>query len=359
MALCISLGHTLLSGEREDSSTLTARYGPEERRLLESTAGRVFSMAAANGRLNAEDPRLAEGEELREALELLLDIGLLVPNARGTQYIPVDPSTVQPRVVVPMSRQGADLLNESAEWAEAFSSLGQTFRRATRSDVEPITELRGIPQIDNFLSAMISDARSELLTAQPYGRRPTEALAQAEDRDLRALDRGVKMRTLYQHSARQSPATRDRVAELTSHGGEVRTLDEFFKRLIIVDREVAVIPATKDHEVALALRDKSVVAYLVDIFDRSWERARPFTGHEARNEKAIADDVRAMTIRLLVEGHSDPASAKRLGVSTRTYAGYIAALKDEYGVQTRFQLGHAMGRETSGTEPSPSEGVEA
>ena len=51
-----------------------------------------------------------------------------------------------------------------------------------------------------------------------------------------------------------------------------------------------------------------------------------------------------MTIRLLVEGHSDPASAKRLGVSTRTYAGYIAALKEEYGVQTRFQLGHAMGR---------------
>ena len=49
-----------------------------------------------------------------------------------------------------------------------------------------------------------------------------------------------------------------------------------------------------------------------------------------------------MTIRLLVEGHSDPASAKRLGVSTRTYAGYIAALKDEYGVQTRFQLGYAM-----------------
>ena len=35
-----------------------------------------------------------------------------------------------------------------------------------------------------------------------------------------------------------------------------------------------------------------------------------------------------MTIRMLVEGHSDPASAKRLGVSTRTYAGYIASLKD-------------------------------
>ncbi len=64
-----------------------------------------------------------------------------------------------------------------------------------------------------------------------------------------------------------------------------------------------------------------------------------------------------MTIRLLVEGHSDPASAKRLGVSTRTYAGYIAALKDEYGVQTRFQLGHAMGG-PGDADAGPAAGVE-
>jgi DNA-binding NarL/FixJ family response regulator len=85
----------------------------------------------------------------------------------------------------------------------------------------------------------------------------------------------------------------------------------------------------------------------VDIFERAWERGRPFTAHDAKSERSIASDVRAMTIRLLVEGHSDPASAKRLGVSTRTYAGYIAALKDEYDVQTRFQLGYAMGRDGS------------
>jgi hypothetical protein len=72
-----------------------------------------------------------------------------------------------------------------------------------------------------------------------------------------------------------------------------------------------------------------------------------------------------MTIRLLVEGHSDPASAKRLGVSTRTYAGYIAALKEEYGVQTRFQLGYAMGRATGRSdtpmdfEESPEDDSEA
>ena len=336
---------------------MTSRYGPEERKLLETAAGRVYSNAATHGQLPAGDPQLSEGGEYHTAVQLLLDLGLLIVDEAGTQYLPVDPASVQSRVVVPLSREGADLLNESAEWAEAFSELGQTFRHATRSAIAPITELRGVPQIDSFLQMMISDARSELLTAQPYGRRPAEQLAQAENRDLKALDRGVKMRTMYQHSARQSPPTREYVAELTAHGGEVRTLDEFFKRLIIVDREVAVIPGSEDHAIAMALRDKSVVAYLVDIFERAWERGRPFTAHEARNDRSIADDVRAMTIRLLVEGHSDPASAKRLGVSTRTYAGYIAALKEEYGVQTRFQLGHAMGQAAHVTEP-PREGAE-
>ena len=150
------------------------------------------------------------------------------------------------------------------------------------------------------------------------------------------------MRTLYQHSARHSPATRDYVADIVARGAEVRTLDEFFKRLIVVDRQVAVIPASDNHHVAIAIHDASLIAYLVDIFERSWERAQPFNLSGNQAERNIAADVRAMTIRLLVEGHSDPASAKRLGVSTRTYAGYIAALKDEYGVQTRFQLGYAM-----------------
>ena len=51
-----------------------------------------------------------------------------------------------------------------------------------------------------------------------------------------------------------------------------------------------------------------------------------------------------MTIRMLIEGHADPASAKRLGVSPRTYAGYISDLKAEYEAETRFQLGYTMGR---------------
>ena len=44
------------------------------------------------------------------------------------------------------------------------------------------------------------------------------------------------------------------------------------------------------------------------------------------------------------QGLSREAVAKRLGVSPRTYAGYVADLKAEYDAQTRFQLGYTMGR---------------
>lgn len=330
-----------------------ASYGPEDRRLLETAAARIFGDAVSHGALPADDSRLATGA-LKPALDLLLDIGLLHHDEDSNRYLPVDPAAVQSQVVVPLGQRGADLLTESARWADAFSELGQVFRTSPQATVNPVTEIHGLDNIDAFIHAAVNDCRSELLTAQPHGRRPADTLAVAEDRDVRALARGVRMRTLYQHSARHSPATREYVADITGHGAEVRTLDEFFRRLIVVDRQVAIIPASDNHHVAVAIYDKSLIAYLVDIFERAWERAQPFNVSGNAAEKHIADDVRAMTIRLLVEGHSDPASAKRLGVSTRTYAGYIAALKDEYGVQTRFQLGYAMGRSASGPRTGPA-----
>jgi sugar-specific transcriptional regulator TrmB len=316
-------------------------YGPEERRLLETAASKVYADAVTQGTLPLDDPRLAEND-LKPAVDLLVDIGLLHRDTENGLLYPVDPSSLQSQVVVPLGVRGAELLAESARWADAFGDLGQIYRTSPTAAVSPITEIHGLENINDFIHAAVNDSRQELLTAQPHGRRPATTLAVAENRDVKALERGVKMRTLYQHSARHSQPTREYVADIVGRGAEVRTLDEFFRRLIVIDRQVAIVPASDNHHAAIAIHDKSLIAYLVDIFERSWERAQPFnlTGNQA--ERNIAADVRAMTIRLLVEGHSDPASAKRLGVSTRTYAGYIAALKDEYGVQTRFQLGYAM-----------------
>jgi sugar-specific transcriptional regulator TrmB len=330
-------------------------YGADDRRLLETTASQIYADAVARGFLPVDDPRLAADSAQRSAVDLLVDIGLLRLDEAEGLLQPVDPTAIQAQVVVPLGVRGAELLTESARWADAFSDLGQVFRTSPQASVSAITEIHGLDNINSFIHAAVNDSRQELLTAQPHGRRPADTLAVAENRDVKALERGVRMRTLYQHSARHSPATREYVADIVARGADVRTLDEFFRRLIVVDRQVAVVPASDNHHVATAIHDKSLIAYLVDIFERAWERAQPFNLSGNQAERNIAADVRAMTIRLLVEGHSDPASAKRLGVSTRTYAGYIAALKDEYGVQTRFQLGYAMSAEPRAAPGEPGE----
>ena len=72
----------------------------------------------------------------------------------------------------------------------------------------------------------------------------------------------------------------------------------------------------------------------------------------------IAAEQRAMTIRMLLEGRADPAGAKRLGVSPRTYASYVSDLKNEFEVETRFQLGYEMGKRGKSGNPEDWPGAE-
>jgi sugar-specific transcriptional regulator TrmB len=321
-----------------------ASYGPDERALFEDDAAKLYDEICQRGGLPSSDYRIDEGGELRGAFDLLVEMGLVSYDSEQDVWSAEDPASVQSRVVSPLSQQAAKLLAESSQWNAAFGSLAQSFRRAPQASASrAITYLRG-PVINDFLEQLLSECEEELLTAQPETGRKPGVLAKAALRDIGTVERGVKMRTLYQHSARRSSATRKYVAAVSARGAEVRTLDEFFNRMIVVDRRVAVIPHQDQSLVAVIVREPAVVDYIVDVFDRSWERARPFTNRDTSLLKDIASEQRAMTMRMLIEGHADPVSAKRLGVSPRTYAGYVADLKAEYEAETRFQLGYTMGR---------------
>jgi hypothetical protein len=319
-------------------------YGPDDRALFESGGTALYEEIVTVGGLPDGDARILDGGELHLAFEQLRGLNLIRHDNDTNTWVAEDPSSVQSRIVSPLSQEGAKLLEESSHWAHAFGVLTQAWRRAPHgSEQGPFTYLHE-HAIDPFIAALVSECEEEMLTAQPQAGRDSGKLALAVLRDTALLERGAKIRTLYQHSARRSTVTREYVAAVTERGAEVRTLDEFFNRMIVIDRRVAVIPSPNDLKVAIAVREPSVVAYLVDVFERSWERARPFTSREASVMKDIAAEQRAMTLRMLIEGHSDPVSAKRLGVSPRTYAGYVADLKEEFEAETRFQLGYTIGR---------------
>jgi hypothetical protein len=319
-------------------------YGPGDRAIFETRASELFEEIVTSGGIKDDDPKITGDADARAAFDLLVRLNLVTLDRADKVWHAVDPSTVQAQVVTPMGTQGAELLSESAQWARAFAGLSQSWRRSAPSLRGPFTEIRGPEAIGAFLVSSVADAEEELLTAQPQGLRNGATLDAAARRDKAALERGVRMRILYQHSARRSSITHKYVAAVSALGAEVRTLDEFFNRIIVIDRRVAVIPGAAGPATALVIREPNLLAYLVDMFERTWERGRPFTNRGSAHQRDIAHEQRQMTIRMLIEGHADPASAKRLGVSPRTYAGYIADLKDEFEAETRFQLGYSMGR---------------
>ncbi len=319
-------------------------FGPEDRALFESVGTALYEELVTSGGLNLTDKRLAPGGALADALDLLRAMGLARLSADEQRWEPQDPSVVQSRVISPLGAEGARLLSESSQWATAFTALSHTWRRAPQAITGGPFSYLPLAEIDPFIAGLVADCEEEMLTAQPQAIHSTTVLPHVVLRDTALLERGARIRTLYQHSARRNTVTRQYVAQVTARGSEVRTLDEFFNRMIVVDRRVAIIPSKETHRVALVVREPSVVAYLVDVFERSWERGRPFTSSEASVMRDIASEQRSMTLRMLIEGHSDPVSAKRLGVSPRTYAGYIADLKEEFEAETRFQLGYKIGR---------------
>ena len=319
-------------------------FGPEDRALFESAGTVLFEELVTAGGLPPEDRRLVPGGPFYDALDLLQRMGLVRLTADGARWEAQDPLVAQSRVVSPLGQEGARLLSESSHWAAAFGGLTQAWRRAPGTSASASFTYLPVDEIDPFIAALVADCEEEMLTAQPQAIHSTKVLPHVVLRDTALLERGARIRTLYQHSARRNTVTREYVAQVTARGSEVRTLDEFFNRMIVIDRRVAIIPSKETHRVALAVREPSVVAYLVDVFERSWERGRPFTSSEASVMRDIASEQRSMTLRMLIEGHSDPVSAKRLGVSPRTYAGYIADLKEEFEAETRFQLGYRIGR---------------
>ncbi|MFJ4365232.1 helix-turn-helix transcriptional regulator [Streptomyces chartreusis] len=212
-----------------------------------------------------------------------------------------------------------------------------------RSDIRYI---HGLPDISEAINEALSGATREILTAQPDGSRPSGVLKDALESVRRHISAGVAMRTLYQHSTRFDEATKEYVREVTRLGASVRTLDEFFDRLVIVD-DVAFIAANEDRTSAAAVREPAVVRFLRDTFDRSWDRAQPFPfvpHHAAKAADEVIPAIRTSIKRLLIEGYPDKQIARRLGISERSLQTHIASMKQELGARNRLQMGYLLGR---------------
>ncbi|MFF7050670.1 LuxR C-terminal-related transcriptional regulator [Streptomyces griseorubiginosus] len=289
------------------------------------------------------------GDDAQDA-PCLLDFGLLHPAVTDPGRLePVAPAVVLHRLLRIAEERVADERRREARLAETFEPLMRIDGGRTGADDSSMIDvLSGTDLISRVIGQAMADS-SELLSIQPntsdrHTEPPPFVHVEALDRDQALLDRGGRIRTLYQHTLRHAPSIQARYERLRGDV-EARTLDEVTERLIIVDRTVAFVPANKDRTLALEVRHPALVSFFVTAFDRLWRLATPMHPQAVHQPTLNGVTPRQRAIAaLLVEGHTDAVIADRLGMNIRTARVHIAKLATTLGSESRAQLGYLIGQ---------------
>src|SRR6266545_916576 len=206
--------------------------------------------------------------------------------------------------------------------------------RPTASDVE-FLESGAI--VRARLVALERTCRYELLSAVSHTRHTAADIAYARRLDTRSLRRGLQMRTLYSHKIHGNAVGVRYLEELARPANsEVRVATDVPMQLLVVDRQIAIVPVDPrqpDHG-ALVVRTTTLVTALVALFEHTWHDATPSGG--APDQIDLAE--RAI-LRCLLAGHTDTSAARRLGISARTVRRHVGSMMERTGARSRFDLG--------------------
>lgn len=282
-------------------------------------------------------------EEAAAALGRLFALRLVfgVPSSPGAGYA-VAPEVAMAELAAPIEARIRQEQEEMARGRETLSQFLPHFHAQGSAHGSGIEVIHSLAEVRTALNRAAERCRTEVLTSQPGGgSRVPEALQEALARDEALLGRGATMRTLYHHTARFNGPSQAYVEAATRLGAQYRTCHELFGRVIIFDRELAFVPASDGSWGAVAIRQEWLVAYLCEIFEQAWTRARPFAVAAAEGLEEVAQDIDGTIIELLAAGLKDETIARRLGMSLRTARRHIADIMQRLDAESRFQAGVA------------------
>ncbi|MEU5048264.1 LuxR C-terminal-related transcriptional regulator [Streptomyces sp. NPDC021096] len=291
---------------------------------------------------------LTGGGEAGEAPECLVALGLLRPVAGSPGSLtPVPPDVAAAALARPVERAIHEQQQALTALRASLAGVANVYHEARKQEDGSIRLIIGKDAISAALEGAVQSCREELLTAQPGGGRAAELLAEALPRDLALGERGVRQRTLYQHTVRTHGPTLAYIEQVSAAGAELRTLNEVFDRMIVCDRKTAFIP---DHQherdgAALAVTHPGIIRFLVTTFEHAWARAEPVV-YEPTHQRPqlLTNETRRAVLSLMVSGYTDDAIAGRLGISTRTVATHIKKTAETLGSRSRAQLAYLVAR---------------
>lgn len=182
-------------------------------------------------------------DELDSIVDRLKELGLLRSHSKDAALlVPVDPDLAAAALAAPIQESLQEQQSRLNQISVEFGRLRHPFLEGRRRHCESIEVIPHLDEVRAALNRASNECREEVLSNQPGGGRSPEVLQEALSRDTALLARGVRMRTLYHHTARFNAPSQAYVAALSGLGAEYRTVHDPFGRLIIFDRDLAFVP---------------------------------------------------------------------------------------------------------------------
>ncbi|MFF1901960.1 LuxR C-terminal-related transcriptional regulator [Kitasatospora sp. NPDC058218] len=308
----------------------------------------------------AESVYLAMLQHPDESLDVLarrLDVDhaqirVALDELTGISLLQVFPGRPAPRAVRPeiglsalVARQQAEMARRHQQIEEGTAALSTLLAERAESrpaETEPgIERLSGIEAIRDRLSELARSCEWEASSFMPGGAQSEENISASRELDAEAIDRGVRLRTVYQDSVRNHRPTLEYAQWLSGLGSEVRTTASLPLRMLIVDRRVAVVPldtAEQEGTAAVVISSVGIITALTALFNSVWRSATVLGAARRRDDDGLSSQERQV-LRLLAAGLTDEAIARQLGVSVRTARRVASDLHTRLGARSRFQAG--------------------
>ncbi|QAY68788.1 LuxR C-terminal-related transcriptional regulator [Xylanimonas protaetiae] len=232
-------------------------------------------------------------------------------------------------IVVPSSVGPADTVSATSD--RTFADVGYS---PSAGDLR----LSGADEIRTCLreiSATASERVDSLIPTVPS----TEALTSSLASDLRMVERGVRLRSLFPDHAKEATRITDYAEHVGRYGVEVRHGAVGQVRMVLFDSSVAVISAVTSGSsatpAALVTRTSGVISAMSSYFALLWARSGTISTDAAIRPGAARE---ASILAAVIAGKTDRAIAREHGVDERTVQRTLSTLRQRYGVNSRYQL---------------------
>jgi DNA-binding CsgD family transcriptional regulator len=151
------------------------------------------------------------------------------------------------------------------------------------------------------------------------------------------LRRGGTVRTVWAAYFVADPAVVRHARWLGARGAVPRAAARVPVRAMIMDREAAVL--VDEAGAVRWLLPGPALATVLDLADQLWEHGAKVRAGAAVLPEESPLPRNALVLRLLADGLTDDAVARRIGVSVRTVRNDVASVMVSLGARSRFQAG--------------------